>query len=306
MAQENTIQYLSHSQIDKPAWDKCIANAPNGLIYAHSYYLDYMATHWDALVLNNYEYAMPLPWRKKYGIYYLYQPAFVAQLGLFGNNITKELLLNFLNAIPKKFRYWDFSLNHDNFFEIDRYPLHQRSNFVLSLHSSYNLLYSQYRENSKRNIKKAKSYGCYIKKDIAIDSVIQLAKQQVQQSKTTETDFKNFVQLYSFLYQASKAISYGVCSREGEVLASCVYFFSHNRAYYILVGNHPNGRTMGASHQLIDAFIKDHEEQNLLLDFEGSDIRNLAFFYSSFGAVEENYPAIRLNNLPWYAKWVKD
>jgi len=72
------------------------------------------------------------------------------------------------------------------------------------------------------------------------------------------------------------------------------------------VGNHPNGRTLGASHALVDAFIKDQAGQDLLLDFEGSDIRNLAFFYSSFGATEEKYPAIKLNRLPWYIRWMKD
>jgi hypothetical protein len=72
------------------------------------------------------------------------------------------------------------------------------------------------------------------------------------------------------------------------------------------VGNNPNGRTLGASHSLIDAFIKDHAGQNLLLDFEGSDVRNLAFFYSSFGATEEKYAAIKLNKLSWYIKWMKE
>lgn len=89
------------------------------------------------------------------------------------------------------------------------------------------------------------------------------------------------------------------------MIASCVFFFSNNRAYYILVGNHPNGKTIGASHALIDAFIADHAGQNLLLDFEGSDIRNLAFFYSSFGAVQEIYPALKINRLPFYLRWLK-
>jgi hypothetical protein len=71
------------------------------------------------------------------------------------------------------------------------------------------------------------------------------------------------------------------------------------------VGNHPNGRTLGASHALIDAFIQDHAQQDMVLDFEGSDIRNLAFFYSSFGAVAELYPAFRLNRLPFWLRWLK-
>ncbi len=63
------------------------------------------------------------------------------------------------------------------------------------------------------------------------------------------------------------AITYGVVSAQNEVLSSCVFFFSHNRAYYILVGNHPNGKKTGASHALIDAFIKDHAGKGMLLDF---------------------------------------
>jgi hypothetical protein len=43
----------------------------------------------------------------------------------------------------------------------------------------------------------------------------------------------------------------------------------------------------------------------MLLDFEGSDIRNLAFFYSSFGATEEKFAGIKLNKLPFYLKWMK-
>jgi hypothetical protein len=66
------------------------------------------------------------------------------------------------------------------------------------------------------------------------------------------------------------------------------------------VGNHPGGKAIGASHALIDAFIKDHAGKKMLLDFEGSDIPNLAFFYSSFGAVEEEYAALKMNRLPFF------
>jgi hypothetical protein len=101
------------------------------------------------------------------------------------------------------------------------------------------------------------------------------------------------------------SITYGVLSAKKELVASCVFLYSHKRAYYILVGNHPDGRTVGASHALIDAFIKDHAGKDMVLDFEGSDIRNLAFFYSSFGAKEENFAGVKLNRLPFYLKWMK-
>src|SRR5258705_11018399 len=103
MSNPIAIQYLAHKDIDKNKWDRCIDSAGNGLIYAYSFYLDCMAMNWDALVLNDYEAVMPLTWKKKYGIHYLYQPFLTAQLGLFGNQINPNLFEIFLNAIPDKF-----------------------------------------------------------------------------------------------------------------------------------------------------------------------------------------------------------
>ena len=300
---QGQLYYKQRREIDITKWDECIDKASNGLIYAYSFYLDQMAENWDGLILNDYEAVMPLPWRKKFGFHYLYQPFLTAQLGLFGNNIHSNLVENFLKSIPSKFKLWEFSLNHQNIFQLNNFNLFERMNYVLPLSKGYQLIYSNYRESTKRNVKKAKQYGCHTKTDIDIHQIIELSRKQ---NSKPEHDFQNFTKLYFFLKGRSEAKSYGVFSDRNELLASCVFIFSHNRAYYILVGNHPNGRTLGASHAVVDAFIKDHAEQNMKLDFEGTDIKNLAFFYSSFGAQEEKYTAIKLNKLPWYIKWMKD
>jgi hypothetical protein len=303
MGAEHQIRYLSRQQINDGLWNECMTASGNGLIYGYSYYLDAMADNWDALVLGAYEAVMPLPWRKKWGTYYLYQPFLTAQLGVFGKNISSTSLASFLTAIPKKFKYWDLSFNHQNIVGSPSFPLYLRSNFTLSLQQPYCDLYKAYRENLKRNIRKSDNYGCAATTDVNIDSIFELTK--FQATNLPETDVLNFKSLFAYLKAKGAAKTYGIHSKTGELLSSCVLLFSHNRAYYILVGNHPNGRTLGASHALIDAFIKDHAGQALLLDFEGSDIRNLAFFYSSFGAVEEKYAAIRLNRLPWWVRWLK-
>jgi hypothetical protein len=77
-----------------------------------------MSKNWDALIMNDYETVMPLTWNKKYGIYYLYQPFFVAHLGVFGNNLSSRIVQLFLENIPVKFKYWDFNLNEKNLFAI--------------------------------------------------------------------------------------------------------------------------------------------------------------------------------------------
>lgn len=306
MSLQFNIQHVPQKEIDKAKWDRCIDKAPNGLIYGYSFYLDHMAKKWDALVLNDYEAVMPLTWNRKYGIAYLYQPFLAAQLGVFGHTLSAELIESFLNAIPSKFRYWDFYLNSGNLFELTKYRLYQRRNYVLDLRSSYTELYKGYRENIRRNIRKAEQMGCNPIKDFDGEKVIALATAQMKTyTRESSDNVARFRKLYAELYQQGKAISYGIESSRNELVASCIFLFSHKRAYYILVGNHPDGRTIGASHALIDAFIKDHAGKEMLLDFEGSDIRNLAFFYSSFGASEENFAGIRLNRLPFFLKGLK-
>ena len=306
METTGNIQLLKRKEIEDSKWNNCISNAGNGLIYGYSYYLDAMVKHWDALVLGDYDTVMPLTRNKKYGIHYLYQPPFTASLGVFGNNISPPLLNDFLLAIPKKFRYWDISLNHGNFFQLSGFNLYERINYTLSLKDNYDSIAECFRDNIKRNVKKSEQLKDSIQKDINVEAVIVLAKEQLQHfTNLSDSDFEQFKKLFGILYDKEMATSYGIRTSSGQLIASAAFFFSHQRAYYILVGNHPNGKTSGASHALINTFIKDHAGQNVLLDFEGSDIRNLAFFYSSFGATEEKYAAIKLNRLPLYLRWLK-
>jgi len=302
----NQIQYLSHKEIDKPKWDACIEEAPNGLIYPYSFYLDTMSKHWDALVLNDYEAIMPLTWNRKYSFYYLYQPAFTASLGVFGKNLNKELIDDFIKSIHSKFKLIEISLNPGNITGDPKVFSLLRSNYILHMNKPYEELYKTYRDTHKRNINKAFQLGCSVSQEIPLDEIIQLNKEQLQHIDGTKLeDYPNFKTLYAFLKKRGQAKTYAIVNPKNDALASAVFFFSHNRAYYIMVGNHPDGKTIGASHALIDAFIKDHAGQDLILDFEGSDIRNLAFFYSSFGAKEEIYPALKINKLPFYIKWLK-
>lgn len=306
MAAGSQIKYLQHNEIDKVRWDACIDNAPNGLIYPYSIYLDYMAKHWDALVWGDYEAVMPLTWNKKYSFYYLYQPAFTASLGVFGKNLTEMLVGDFLKAIPSKFKLIEITLNSGNIFGGPPPFMIRRTNYILSLNRSYDEFYKAYRDNHKRNIAKAFQLGCTVNKEIPVDEIIKLNEEQLKHIDGTKPeDYSNFKRLYELLKTKEQAKTYAIVDPKNKLLSSAVFFFSHNRAYYIMVGNHPDGKTLGASHALIDAFIKDHAGQNLILDFEGSDIRNLAFFYSGFGAKEEIYPAIKINQLPFYVKWLK-
>ena len=306
MGAHQHIAWLKNEEIDKAKWDQCIQDASNGLIYASSFYLDTMSKHWDGLVLNDYEAVMPLTWNRKYGIYYLYQPFFTAALGIFGNALSAALVKYFLESVPEKFRFWDIYLNHGNLYPLQGFALYPRSNYVLELHQPYQTIVERYSQNHVRNIRRAGKSGCSIKKNIPVKNVIAMAKEQNRNfSEVKAMDYRNFNTLFEYLFTQGKAITYGVFDAKMKLMTSAVFLFSHQRAYYILVGNDPDGRRSGASHFLIDSFIRDHAGNQLLLDFEGSQVKSLAQFYQKFGATEEKYPGVKKNALPFPLRYFK-
>lgn len=293
-----SIQYFSYQQIDKKKWDACIGAAGNGLLYACSSYLDSMAVHWDALVLNDYEMVMPLPCRKKMGFNYLFQPSITPALGIFGNGVTPEIVASFINTIPGKFKLWDLSFNNSNVIGSAKGTTIKRSNYVLALNKPYDQLQKNYSENIHRNIARAIKTGCVLKKDIAFEDIVTICKKEFPKFTTVETGLFEKLQAVYKIYK-SDAESYGVYSPKGDLLASCIFLFFKNRVYYWLVGNTPESKQLGASSLLIDSFIKDHADKELIFDFEGSDAVSVAKFYKKFGASLEQYTTIYLNKLPF-------
>jgi len=305
MTSSSTIQYLQQEEINKKLWDDCIRKADNGLIYARSFYLETMCDHWDALVWNNYQVVMPLPWRRKAGIQYLYQPFLTPQLGIIGCGITKELTQEFLISVPGKFRFWEINLNKDNFFDLPQFPLKRKHNYFLSLEQSYQRIEQGYNQNLKRNIKKAKNRNCVYSEEVPLKEVLGPAlKQFSRYTRFSKKEANRFQLVVEGLLKEDKARLAGVYQNK-VLCAACVFLFDHRTAYYILATTTAQGKTTGASHFLLDQFIKGQAGKIQVLDFAGSDVASVAFFYESFGAQSYSYGTLRTNNLPPWIKWIK-
>lgn len=304
--QEARLYYKERKEIDDNKWNDCINKAGNGLIYAYSFYLDHTADNWDALVLNDYEAVMPLPWRKKFGIQYLYQPFLTPQLGLIGAAITNDLLEKILESVPGKFSFWEINLNKDNVFKIPKFPLSKKLNHFLSLNQPYDKINAGYNQNLKRNIKKAVAAGCIYKEDIPLGVFFDAAIKQLRHhSNFSDKDATNFKRLAEELLLQKKAKTAGVYINE-VLCAACIFLIDHKLVYYILAVTTVKGKQTGASHFLIDQFIKRNAGKDLLLDFAGSDVPSVALFNEGFGATTYFYSSLRVNKLHPLIRWIKN
>jgi hypothetical protein len=289
------IKYLQNSEIDRSKWDRCIVSSLQQLPYGFSWYLDAAAENWDAIVINNYEAVFPLPWKKKWGLRYVYPPFFIQQLGLFSSKIYDSTILDsILNVAAKHFKFIELYLNFNDAPSIDAV---ERRNFELNLNTSD--LRQNYSENTRRNIKKAESLSLQIRKASFPDKIIEMfRKGRGAQLKTLDNeDYKRFGEVLQACEQHSAVQYYEVNSLEGELCAGACLLKTAGRVIFIFSGNTDEGRKSGAMHFLIDQMIKDYAGKEMIFDFEGSNDENLARFYQSFGAENKPYPFVKLNNL---------
>ena len=291
------IAYLSHDQIDKTRWDDCIAHAVNGNVYAWSWYLDVVHPRWDALVEvidGNYLTIMPITKKRKYLINYLCQPFFVQQLGVFSvQPITESKTVDFLRAIPKKYRLVEIRLNEGNPVSTGCKGVNFHRNHLLDLNFKYDVLSSQYHDNTLRNLKKSLKYGLQLVKEVPIQDVIHLFRTDrgVSIQRWGDPEYACLTTLAQRSITSSNAFVYGVKLADNkDIICGALFMKSHQRITFLFSGNSMAGEETGAMTFLIDQVIREFSCQCLTLDFEGSDDENLARFYHGFGSVPVSYP----------------
>ena len=307
--QSTQIRFLKNNQVDKKLWDECIDQSPTSLIYAKSVYLDCICPGWSALTNEAYDWVMPLTSGSKYGISYLYQPPFTQQLGVFKKhelvNIPWEQIL--LKA-GGKFRYWQYNFNYGTppIFD-ESFSVKPATNFVLPLLQGYDSIQPSYTNDLVRNLTKSSrqqlSYVTNADPSLAIEMYKALYGNRMPH--VTATDYNRFKNLISILQAEQQIVCRQVLNDQNETQAIALLLRDQKRLYNLMNSNTDAGRKAGTNHFLMDAIIKEFAGQDLIFDFEGSDLEGVKAFYQNFGAINQPYYMVTYNKLPWPIKLFK-
>ncbi len=300
------IHYLSHKEIDKQKWDFAVKHSFNGNIYANSWYLDLIHEGWEALVEDDYERMMPLTGGNKWGINYLLQPFFAQQLGVFSRNIlTGDHVAHFIKNIPRKFAFVQVNLNIHNHPDLTApYRLVENKNYLLDLIHDYRKLSAHYSQNTKRNLKNSLKQELSLSKNLNPNEVIDLFRQN-RGKKIRHWKDAEYQRLLRVMYAAihkGKGVTYGVYSAHNQLCAAAFFLLEHQHLIFLFSGSDETARQNGAMTYLFDKVIGEFAGTQVVLDFEGSNDRNLARFYQGFGAKEVTYNILKYNILPYPLK----
>lgn len=280
------IRCVERKNLNKLKYDKCIEESVNTRIYAFSDYLDVVTDHWAVLVLEDYEAVMPLPWRSKYGIKYIYPPCWTQQLGLFSvADFDVQLVDLFLKAIPKKFIKVTMQLNS---WSASLATVQERVNYTLGLNNTYTEIFKGYRKDRKDRLKKFLKRDCVIQTETDPKPIINLFRTHYKASEKLNN--LDYLKLEKLCEQKSlQPIILGVYNSDEELISGTIFFKDQKRIYYLFSANNAEGNKIQANTAMLDDVIKQHAETNLVLDFEGSMIPGIASFFKSFGSRLEPY-----------------
>ncbi len=303
------IELVLHNNLDTDKWDDCIKNDQSGLFYGYSWYLDILVPEWDALVYNDYEAVFPLIKGRKMGIQYLFRPYGTQQLGVFSKvYLSPRLVADFVEAIPKAYRYIDVFLNVENpIDDLQGKWLKPNSNFVLDLNRPYRKIYEGYSKQTLRNLKKAKKHKHRVFEYDSPDQLLRLfrANKGKEIDTLTEENYAKILQIMHVMLHKRRGYLWTIYDEHNTIIAGAYFIEMGGRIVMLFSATDQTGKEQHAMTYLLDELFIARAGDKILFDFEGSNIKGLARFYQGFGAEEQTYYNLHINRLPAPLKWLK-
>ncbi len=281
----NLIHSIPRDRLDVTAYDRCINQSLARKIYAYSWYLDAMCDNWYALVMGDYEAVMPVPFRRKWGISYVYQPLMVQQLGVFSREPVET------DAYFKKLFYRhihvDYTFHSPNTLKTAK----EKTNLILPIQAPMDDLISQFSKNRRRDLKKAKNEHLILSEFDTWATISKLISEKLTDGNLPSLDRINKLINASKTYGSIGVVS---VSQEENIIYCLLYGLDGDRLYYLLpIELDPVSKTVGTASMAITELIRTHKESVEVFDFEGSSIPGVRRFYESFNGIPEPYYHVR-------------
>ena len=205
----NKVIHHKNPEVVAEQYDNCIGAAPNGTIYALSWYLNITCPDWEFLSTEDFSTVMPLPVFKSMGRKILKQPDFTYQLGVFSTSVPDpELIQKFLLCIPRSYRLKNLCMNKFN--QIQSRDTRQYGSCELDLIRSGKYLSGLYGTDTRAALDKAKTESLTYLGNISVHKFLEFSYQFGKETDnylsagfTKNITNKEYVHPYFFYYFAT-------------------------------------------------------------------------------------------------------
>lgn len=302
------IRYLTHELIDKNAWDRCILNAGNGMIFGAGFFLDEAYPHWNAVVKGDYEAVMMVPVKQKLHVLYALNPFFVRHVGIFASvTLSETQKLEMLNAIPNTIKLVKLFVEPLEISGKNGWTTQERVYQLLKLSGSPDVVEKKFSTNTRRNIKKAEKHELHLFREHDPSVVTEIFRKYkgAELEVFSDDDYNRLNRVMKSCMQHDAGDVWSVKDPHGNTLAAGFFCKWKTTVTFLKGAVTDEGKNVGAMHFLFSKVIKHYHPEFDVLDFGGSNVASVARFYKSLGGEDVNYVQIERDTLPGIVKMLR-
>jgi hypothetical protein len=284
------IKLVHRDNIHEQKWRALLMQYRETHPYVSLHYLDAVCKHWSALVFGDYEAVLPFCWNKKWTISYIFQPPFLQQMRYVGPPLSEEAINKISSLLHRHFSFIEYTVNI-------AISSQTRKNYVLHLNRHYELLANNYSSQTKKNLKAAKAE---IVANFTIDQFIDFyTKNTIPKIANWKKPFSAIQEtLLNVLEKNDELLLLGAVY-EGQLEAVSAVICTPGHLVHLMTSTSDRGRELHGTTVIVDRLIRQYCHQDVLLDFEGSEIAGIARFNEGFGAILIPYFELKSNKLPF-------
>jgi hypothetical protein len=284
------LHYIEYKNVDKLKWEDLVSDAPNSLIFNKFDYLSAFCI-WDAIILGDYEGAIALPRRTIFGFRKLYQPPFIQKCNWFGIELNPDLKAELWQILKSKYTFINFNSN---------LPLHslytQRVNLILPI-TTLSENQKRYSKSLRKNIAKAISLNVKVDHKMVAETIKFYINAYGHLNK--QIDEETYEAISNLVADKPEMFLNVTVMQDDQPVASLLFATSNKRLHYIMGAPNELGRKLNALSFGLNEVVAQYQNQNFILDFEGSMIPSVKDYYLSFGSYDEPFYEIK-----WSSYWL--
>lgn len=299
------INYLEREDLDLKKYDDCIQQSIQFNVFGFSWYLNTICDQWGAYILNDYDAVMPVPWRKKVCLKYVYPPFWMIHLGIYSKNYEDEN--EFLIELFGDFKFVELRMNTKNSFSMFKKFQIEKKTQIISLNKGYEEIRGTYNRNRRRELQRAIKLDLTERWEDTPDGFISLFKKNVGKRirKVKESDYKNLQELINNCLKRRVGELLTIYDKDNHLVSGAFFLKQKNRVTELVCASDFNNRKNGANTFMNDRAIYKYQKHFEVFDFGGGSMKKIAKYYKSFGGIDEKYMFIKYNNLPFFLRLFK-
>lgn len=307
---------MMESKSSKEAWDQYCEQDNTVPLFFRSVWLNAVVEHWEVLlyyhqnvIIASYIYHS----KSKYGLSAIINPMLTPYQGLWLSDyiltnsenkkgqLIKKVTKSLIRQLPKPFYYnvrMHPSIKDVQVFKWTSYRAEVKYTNIICNSRSLGEIWAGFDSKNRNHIRNAEHELTLVEYQDAKkhNDIVDQLFLTINERKAFGVDF--FRKIYNSLQPIGWGKLLSVQSSDGVIHASLLLIRDHKTVYLISHARNYNGHT-GATAMLIWESIKYAKNNNLNVDFEGTDLQRVEPFYRSFGGVLTPYFSITKAKYKW-------